>query len=77
MKAGLVPRLVRMRHAHSWVQGLGRRVHFGNERRLSGFLRGNARRVGKQAAVFGRESRGRWGGGRQAKRTIACARRGC
>ena len=66
VEAGLVPRLVRVSHADPGVEGLGRRVDFGDEGRLARLLgRGDdARRVGEEAAVLGGEGgRGGRGGG--------------
>ena len=64
VEAGLVPRLVRVRHAHPRVQGLCRRVDFGDERRLASLLGRDAGRVGEQTAVLcGKGGRGRGGGG--------------
>lgn len=76
VEAGLVPRLVRVRHSHARVQSLRRRVHFGDEGRLSGFLRRDAGGVGEQAAVLGGEGgRGRGGGG-EAEGAVAAAAAG-
>lgn len=73
VEAGLVPRLVRVCHPNTRVQGLGRRrrVDLGDEGRLSTLLRRDAaRRVGKQAAVISGEG-GR--GGRAGGQTEGAA----
>lgn len=64
VETGLVPRLVRVRHPDPRVQSLCGGVDFGDKRRLSRFLRGDAGSVGKQTAVLcGKRRGGRGGGG--------------
>lgn len=48
-------------------------MNFGNEGGLSRVLRGNARRVGEQAAVFCGEGGGGWRGRGQAESAVAGA----
>uniref|UniRef100_M3YR70 Uncharacterized protein n=1 Tax=Mustela putorius furo TaxID=9669 RepID=M3YR70_MUSPF len=83
VEARLVPRLVRVRHAHARVQAVGRRrVHLGDEGRLaarllrghSGRRRRGSRRVGEEAAVVAAESGRRGGRGGQAEGAVGCAR---